>query len=76
MLSTCVYLCCCLVWWCFFHRYRTIGGIIDMYFVTGPTPENVIQQYNDVIGHPVMPPYWALGFHLCRWGYMTVNQTR
>ena len=25
-----------------------------------------------MIGLPVMPPYWALGFQLCRYGYNTV----
>lgn len=56
--------------------YRTIGGIVDLFFMMGPTPEAVVSQYHDVIGHAVMPPYWALGFHLCRWGYNSLNQTR
>uniref|UniRef100_A0A8B9T9B9 P-type domain-containing protein n=1 Tax=Anas platyrhynchos TaxID=8839 RepID=A0A8B9T9B9_ANAPL len=49
--------------------YRTIGGILDFYMVLGPTPESVVQEYTALIGRPVLPPYWALGFQLCRYGY-------
>ncbi|XP_023568521.1 maltase-glucoamylase, intestinal [Octodon degus] len=49
--------------------YRTTGGILDFYMFLGPTPELVTQQYTEVIGRPVMVPYWALGFQLCRYGY-------
>lgn len=27
-------------------------------------------------GFPFMPPYWGLGFHLCRWGYSSTDITR
>ncbi|CAF1468287.1 unnamed protein product [Rotaria sp. Silwood1] len=56
--------------------YTTIGGIIDLYLFTGPTAQDVIQQYWDVIRKPAMPPYWSLGFHLCRWGYNNIDNLR
>ncbi|KAM4693329.1 maltase-glucoamylase-like [Discoglossus pictus] len=53
--------------------YRTIGGILDFYVVLGHTPEMVVQQYTQLIGRPVMPAYWALGFQLCRYGYANTS---
>ncbi|XP_072852258.2 sucrase-isomaltase, intestinal isoform X2 [Pogona vitticeps] len=54
--------------------YRTIGGILDFYMVLGPTPEEVVEEYTRLIGRPVMPPYWALGFQLCRYGYKNTSE--
>ncbi|KAG8565064.1 hypothetical protein GDO81_012695 [Engystomops pustulosus] len=56
--------------------WRTIGGILDYYIFMGPEPKTVIKQYQEVIGHPFMPPYWGFGFHLCRWGYTSSEMTR
>ncbi|CAG0893077.1 unnamed protein product [Cyprideis torosa] len=56
--------------------FRTIGGILDMYFFLGPSPGEVISQYTALIGRPFLPPYWSLGFHLCRWGWETAETTR
>jgi lysosomal alpha-glucosidase len=56
--------------------FRTIGGVLDMYVFVGPTPSDVIQQYTAVIGRPQMPPYWSLGFHLCRYNYNSLAKLK
>ncbi|GMT33486.1 hypothetical protein PFISCL1PPCAC_24783, partial [Pristionchus fissidentatus] len=56
--------------------YRTIGGLLDMYFFPGPTPSQVIAQYHAFIGRPFMPSYWALGYQLCRWGYKSLDDLK
>ncbi|XP_049723331.1 sucrase-isomaltase, intestinal [Elephas maximus indicus] len=54
--------------------YRILGGILDFYMFLGPTPEVATKQYHEVIGRPVMPAYWALGFQLCRYGYRNTSE--
>ncbi|KAF5391079.1 hypothetical protein D9757_003119 [Collybiopsis confluens] len=56
-------------------QYRMIGGILDFYFFSGPSPVAVIEQYGALVGLPSWIPPWAFGFHLCRWGYTSVNDT-
>uniref|UniRef100_A0A3B3SMS2 Alpha glucosidase 2 n=1 Tax=Paramormyrops kingsleyae TaxID=1676925 RepID=A0A3B3SMS2_9TELE len=55
--------------------WRTVGGILDLYIFLGPDPSSVVQQYLEVVGLPAMPPFWALGYHLCRWGYNSSDNT-
>lgn len=56
--------------------FRPVGGILDFFIFAGPTPTNVITQYQHLVGLPQLPPRWSLGFHLCRYNYNTLEKTR
>ncbi|KAB8290832.1 hypothetical protein EYC80_008469 [Monilinia laxa] len=50
-------------------EYNTLGGVFDFYFLAGPDPIELSQQYAQLVGLPTMMPYWGFGFHNCRYGY-------
>jgi alpha-glucosidase len=49
---------------------------MDYYFFSGPDPNSVISQYGQLVGLPTWQPAWGFGFHLCRWGYTNISETR
>lgn len=55
--------------------YKAIGGILDFYFFIpqNKQPNSVIQAYTDLIGKPLMPSYWMLGYQNCRYGYPNIT---
>ncbi|KPM37284.1 Alpha-glucosidase [Neonectria ditissima] len=61
--------------------YRTIGGSIDLYFLSGQTKnggstaiETMRQYHAGCVGLPAMQMFWTLGFHQCRLGYDTLDK--
>ncbi|KAF5004620.1 hypothetical protein FDECE_8895 [Fusarium decemcellulare] len=57
-----------------FLEYNIIGGVLDFYFIAGPSPKDVARQYAEITQLPLMTPYWGLGFHQCRYGYRDVYE--
>ncbi|XP_035110445.2 putative maltase-glucoamylase 2 [Callithrix jacchus] len=56
--------------------YRTIGGVLDFYVFLGNTPEQVVQEYLELVGRPFLPSYWSLGFQLSRRDYGGINKLK
>ncbi|CAL1697161.1 unnamed protein product [Somion occarium] len=57
-------------------EYRLLGGTLDFYFFSGPSPQKVVEQYGELVGLPTWQPAFGFGFHLCRWGYLNLNDTK
>ena len=45
-----------------------------MIFIVEKSVQSVISEIYRILGTPVLPPYWSLGYHLCRWGYSSAQQ--
>jgi len=48
------------------------GGVLDMFIISRGSIMEVLRNYHLLIGIPYLIPYWAFGYHQCRWGYDTL----
>ncbi|KAG5650951.1 hypothetical protein H0H81_010429 [Sphagnurus paluster] len=52
------------------------SGILDLFLMPGPTPEDIFKQYSRLTGTTVLPAHWSLGYHQCRWNYVSSDDVR
>ncbi|KIY46198.1 glycoside hydrolase family 31 protein [Fistulina hepatica ATCC 64428] len=52
------------------------SGILDVFLLPGPNPEDVLAQYGRLAGTQSLPPLWSLGYHQCRWNYVSSDDIR
>ncbi|GLB37956.1 putative glycosyl hydrolase 31 family protein [Lyophyllum shimeji] len=52
------------------------SGILDLFLMPGPTPEDIFRQYSRLTGTTVIPAHWSLGYHQCRWNYVSSDDVR
>ncbi|XP_072023564.1 neutral alpha-glucosidase AB-like isoform X2 [Amphiura filiformis] len=45
------------------------SGIIDVFFLLGPSSDEVFSQYASLTGNPSLPPLFGIAYHQCRWNY-------
>jgi alpha-glucosidase len=49
-------------------------GEFTVYFITGDSAREIVERYTFLTGRHAMPPVWALGYHQCRWSYMSSKE--
>lgn len=50
-------------------HWMSESGVIDLFFIPGPTPRDFYHQYSKLTGTTPLPPMFSLGYHQCRWNY-------
>lgn len=51
-------------------------GILDVFFLPGPNAGYVYEQYSDLTGTTTLPPQFSLGYHQCRWNYVSQDDIK
>ncbi|KAI9151321.1 Glucosidase 2 subunit alpha 2 [Paramyrothecium foliicola] len=52
------------------------AGIFDVFIFLGPLPEDVSKQYVELTGTTAMPQEFSLGYHQCRWNYISDDDVK
>ena len=56
-------------------RFMSESGYIDLFLWNGK-PSQILDGYTQLTGRPMLAPGFTLGFHQCRWGYMSADELK
>lgn len=54
-----------------YYWFGAEGGSLDYYYIAGDSMPEVLSGYTYLTGTAPLPQKWTLGYHQCRWGYVT-----
>lgn len=47
-----------------------------MYIFVNKGANEIVRLYNNIVGKPVLPPFWALGWQQAAWPYKTLQDMK
>jgi alpha-glucosidase len=59
-----------------FFSFGAEGGELNYYFIAGPEPKKIIEEYTAMTGRSPLPPLWTLGYQQCRYSYYPESRAR
>ncbi|KOS17078.1 Glucosidase 2 subunit alpha [Escovopsis weberi] len=57
-------------------HWMSESGILDVFVLIGPTPQDVARKYGELTGTTTMPQEFAIGYHQCRWNYISDDDVK
>ncbi|KAI1327741.1 glycoside hydrolase family 31 protein [Xylariaceae sp. FL0255] len=52
------------------------SGVMDLFVFLGPTPQDISKSYGELTGTTAMPQEFAIGYHQCRWNYVSDDDVK
>ncbi len=52
-----------------YFSFGAEGGELNYYFIAGPEPKKIVQQFTALVGRTPLPPFWSLGYQQSRYSY-------
>ncbi|CAK7268779.1 glucosidase II [Sporothrix epigloea] len=52
------------------------SGLLDVFVFLGPTTQDVLKKYGELTGYTAMPQESAIGYHQCRWNYVSDDDVK
>lgn len=49
------------------------SGILDLWIFLKDTPSQNLATFSELVGRTPLPAYFAIGYHQCRWNYLTTD---
>jgi alpha-glucosidase len=59
-----------------YFSFGSEGGELNYYFIAGPEPKKILEQYIALTGRAPLPPLWTLGYQQCRYSYYPESRVR
>ncbi len=53
--------------------FMTEGGVLDIYLYSDSNINNTFYKTSKITGFDPLPPLFSLGYHHCRWGFLSQN---
>jgi alpha-glucosidase len=59
-----------------YFSFGAEGGELNYYFIAGPQPKKIVQQFTALVGRTPLPPLWSLGYQQSRYSYYPEARAR